>query len=123
MNRKEQLQKELNAIVEAENAQFITEYYPTFQAMEGKYFKTENGYGHDNKWYVYTKITSIAPEELYVSYYDRVLSMYKGFSFEKTSDGFLIFKKNRHDYVHCLGKEITEAEFNSCFEDFKSELP
>ncbi len=112
---KEQLQAQLNAIVKEERKLLIEKHYPKFKKLAGKCFKFMNSYGNGTSWPAYTKVIKIAPEDLYVNGNKEVLAHYQGWCFQSCSNNIFTVEKKECGYVHGLGKEITEAEFNAAW--------
>lgn len=111
------LQKQLTKIEKKERLELIKKYLPEFKKLEGKYFKFRSGYGGDyKKWWVYTKVLLITADDLYEGGGDTpCLSRLTGWRFQ--TDAFSVFTvaKNCDGYVHLLGEEITEHEFNTAW--------
>lgn len=122
--RKEQLQKELNAISKAEDAEIIKEHYPVIKKkFEGKFFKRRNNYSHNKQWWLYTKVTEIKPSDIYNTMGNGVTSHYKGWSFETTTSKQVDINQKETGYVHSLGKEITKKEFSEAWDKMIKNLP
>jgi RAB protein geranylgeranyltransferase component A len=117
MSNKKQLQDELNAILEQEIELMRNKHYPIFQKKyEGKFFKTINSYGGNTpSWWVYTKITKIKKEDIYYSANEKVLCSYLGWNFQTCSMSNVTVERINHGYIHSLGKEISEKEFNEAW--------
>lgn len=111
---KEELQKKLNAIKEREWLKTVRINYPKFKKLEGKYFKTRNSYGSDEKWWLYKKVTRINKSDLYMGA-EEVLCYYHGWQFQICSHGQFRVEQVKHGYVHCLDIEISEKEFNNAY--------
>ncbi len=117
---KEQLQKQLNRIAEQEHSKMVEENYPKHKVrFEGKFFKYKNSYSCPSKpsdyWYIYTKVLSIKPEDIYEGQPGLVLSSCKVYSFQIHKYGNLTVEVDKRSYTHSLGKEISEDEFNKGF--------
>jgi len=116
---KEQLQKQLKEIAKQERKALIEKHYPEFKQYEGRFFKTRNHYSCPEKpsdyWWYYTKVTEITPEDVYDTLGNGAACHFKGWSFEDTKGGDVFISKNKQGYIHSLGKEITEAEFNEAW--------
>jgi hypothetical protein len=118
LTKKEQLQKELNAIAKQEHKEMIDANYPEFKKLEGRFFKYKNSYSLPEKpsdyWWLYQKVIEIKPEDIYMGA-NGPLSHYRGWSFQTDKHGTITIENNKHGYVHGLEKEITEAEFNEAW--------
>lgn len=116
---KEELQKQLNKIAIAEEKEMIAKHYPEFKKFEGRYFKQRNNYSCPKKpsdyWFMYTKITEINPKDVYDTRGNGVACYFKGWTFQTCRDGHISINKEKHGYIHGLGKEITEKEFNDAW--------
>lgn len=125
METKEELKAKLKKIEDAEYQALIDEHYPHFQAMIGKCFKYKNCYScpesEDDYWWKYTKIASIEKDDLYVTG-DKVLSYFKGISFEKCKGGKIIIESEYNTYVHCIGDEILQEEYDVALNLLKHDL-
>ena len=64
-------------------------------------------------WY-YTKITKITPPDVY-QIANGVSCRYKGYSFQTCTYKNFTVEKECSGYVHSLGQQITEAEFNAAW--------
>jgi hypothetical protein len=114
--RKKEIQKQLNEIAEQERKELIETHYPEFKKLVGKYFKTRNGYGSDTpKWWLYVKVTEIKPEDVYDTCGKGATCHFKGYSFQTTCYGHFSVEMISSGYMHSLGKEITEGEFNEAW--------
>lgn len=122
-NRKEQLQKELTAIIEQETKEMIKANYPQIKKdFEGKYYKVRNTYGGECKgWWLYKKITKIKPESLY-EIANGIAAHCEGFTFQKTNDGIITIEKSKHIYLHGVGKEISKREFMKAWKSIQDQL-
>ena len=122
---KEELRKKLNEIEETEHNELIDANYPKFEKLIGKCFKYKNSYScpdtENDYWYIYTKVTSIEKSDLYVSG-ENVLSNFKGVSFQKCKYGIITIESNKSTYVHCIGEEIPEEEYDKAKRALKNEL-
>lgn len=113
VQRKEELKKELNAIAEKEIIELRRVHYPAIkEKYEGKYFKSSNGYNKKQRWYDYTKVTEIKPKDVYDTGGNGITSHFKGWTFRVTSSKEIEISPVNSGYVHSLGREITEEEFN-----------
>lgn len=109
--RKTKLEMELAEIKEVIEQEIIKHHYPLIKKeFEGKYFKYNNGYNAEDRWSLYTKIVEIKPDDVYDTHGNGVTSRFTGWSFEVTSDNRIHIEKSRN-YVHSIGKQITEKEF------------
>jgi hypothetical protein len=113
---KSELEKQLAAIIEQEEKDVIEKHYPEFKKLEGRCFKTSNSYGDDYKpWFLYTKIVAIKPTDVYDTRGNGIASRFTGYSFQTTSTGEISVDMKKQSYVHSIGKEITESEFNTAW--------
>jgi len=117
---KEQLQKQLDEIAKKEEQEMIETHYPKFKKFEGKFFKTSNCYSCPEKpsdyWWLYTKITEIKPKDIYNTRGNGVASHYTGWSFQVDKYGQISIEREKSGYIHSLGQEITEKEFNAAWD-------
>lgn len=123
---KEQLQKQLDAIAKQEQKEMIEKHYPEFKDFEGRHFKTKNNYSSPEKpsdyWWLYTKVLTIKPEDIYDTGINGIASHFKGYSFQTTKYGNVEIEKNKQGYIHSLGQEITEKEFIEAWNKLMSTL-
>ncbi len=118
----EQLRKRLKELTEIEDQELIDAHYTALKAdFEGNFFKSENSYGNDTKWLVYTKVISVRKEHLYVSN-GTVYSHFEGFSFEKDTNGNINIQNINGSFIHSLGEEISVDEFNAAWDNTMSEI-
>jgi len=116
LTQKEQLQKQLNDIAIQEKKDMVELHYPIFKKLEGRMFKSKNSYGGSSKpWYLYQKVVSITPDMVYDTNGNGIACHFKGYYFQVTSRGIVSVTTNDSGYVHSLGKEITETEFNEAW--------
>lgn len=117
LSRKEELRKELNKIEEKEFKDIITAEFPKLRDLVlDKYFKYRNSYGGDNKgWWLYRKVTDINPSDVYLLSNNEPTARCKGFSFEIRTNGEISIQQKDDTYIHILGQEITEREFNEAW--------
>lgn len=126
MNKKEELLQQLAEIENQEREQLIKIEYPKFKQLIGKCFKLKTSYSCSGKksdyWYVYSKIVSIRPDDLYLggASADKVLARCKTITFQKNKYGSISINPNDDTYVHCIGEEISIDEFNKEFENIIS---
>jgi hypothetical protein len=106
---KEELQKQLDIIVKREEKEMIEAYYPEFKKNEGKCFK----YRAENTNY-YTKVTKIKPSDVYNTHGNGVACRYTGWSFHTDKRGNISIHEE-NSYIHCLGKAISNKEFDAAF--------
>lgn len=119
--KKEQLQKELNSIQEKEQKEIVSKHYPIFKKKyQGKCFKMKNHYGNPRKrsdyWFVYIKVTEIKPEDIYDTRGNGVTSHYTGWQFQTDSSYNVSIQKKETGYIHSLGQQIPESEFNEAWD-------
>lgn len=116
---KRELQQQLKAIVEQEHKEMIEKYYPEFKKYEGRFFKVRNNYSRPEKpsdyWWLYKKVVEIKPNNIYDTGSNGVACHYSGWSFETDSYGTFTVSQRNMGYLHSLGEEITEAEFNAAW--------
>lgn len=126
MNRKEELQRELKEIEEQERKDLIEKEFPNFQNLIGKFFKYENSYSSPEEpsdyWWVYRKVISITPDDLYIGRENIASSYCRVVSFQKDKYGNIEFKPEDETHTHYLGEEISENEYNEAFELILKEL-
>lgn len=117
--RKEYLKKELKELIETEEKEIIKEHFPEFQRMIGKCFKIRNSYSCPEKpsdsWFLYVRITDIKEKDLYVASSGECLCSYSGFSFQTDKYGSVKIDTKDSGYVHSLGEEIPELEFEKAW--------
>ncbi len=111
------LRAELDLIDEKLRKKTIAEYYLTLKRKyEGRCFKYDNGYDSSEKFWLYTKVCKIEPEDVYDTRGNGVTSYYSGYSFEtKIHNGIeqeVRVELSKRSYVHILGVEITQKEFD-----------
>ena len=111
---KNKLIKQLSGIREKEWAMLVDKHYPKFKQMEGKCFKCVNSYGQGKDWTLYKKVVKIEKENLYMGS-NEVLSFFSGWQFEVRNDGGIYVKEIKSGFIHGLGNEITEREFNAAY--------
>lgn len=123
--KKEQLQKELNALIEQEQQKLLDKYYPYFKGFENKYFKYRNSYSCPEKkedyWYMYSKVLSVTKEDLYVSG-EQVLAHCTVLEFQTDKYGQVHINPSSRTYTHSLQKQISEKEFLKAWEATLSKL-
>lgn len=123
---KEQLLKELEVINKQESEKLIETYYPQFKEYEGKCFKKQNHYSCPEKpsdyWFLYHKVVKITPKDVYNTGGQGVACRYKGWSFETCKYKRFNVDMNQIGYIHHIGEEISEEEFNSAFNKALSKL-
>lgn len=123
---KEELQKQLNIIAENEEKELINTHYPEFKKLEGKCFKVKNNYSCPEEdtdyWWLYKKVTEIKPEFVYDTRGNGVACHYNGFSFQMDKNGDISVIKEDYGYVHCLGDEISNEEFEEAFKNLKESI-
>ena len=114
---KQLLQDKLNEIEKKEREDIRRVHYPEFKKQfQGKCFKSKNGYGGGSKgWWYYTKVLCIKPEYIYDTKGTGITSHFDGYGFEVTTDGNVSIRDIDKYYVHSLGEEITEEEFNKAW--------
>lgn len=123
MNKKEELLQQLAEIENQEREQLIKIEYTKFEQLIGKCFKFRTSYSSPEKksdyWYVYSKIVSIRPDDLYLggASANEVLARCRTITFQKNKYGSIIINPNDYTYVHCIGEEISINEFNQEFEN------
>lgn len=110
MNKKEELQRQLDEITLKEDNEMIDKAYPALKEYEGKYFKVKNSYGNGKDWWIYIKVTSVERSDMYVSG-EKVLSNYTGVHFQTDVAGRIHVELNYRGYIHSLEKEISEKVF------------
>jgi len=121
-NKKEELQKQLDEIKKQEEKELVDKHYPEFKKFEGKCFKMRNNYSlpevPSDYWWLYKKVVKIKKEDIYFSKCKtlKVLSYYDGYSFQTDKHGRITINKNEQGYIHGLGEEITEKEFNDAWD-------
>lgn len=114
--RKQELQKELNKLQIIEEQEVINQYYPAIRKKyEGKCFKYQNRYSTDDSWWLYFKVLEIKPEDVYDTNGNGVTSHFRGWSFQTDIHGMITIEQEKNGYVHSLGKQISEAEFNRAY--------
>lgn len=122
---KEQLQKQLDEIVSQEQKEIIEKNYPKFKKFIGKCFKYKNNYSCPTKpsdyWFTYTKVVELNPDDIYDTGYSGITSRFKGYSFDCDKYGNISIN-NVDGYIHSLGKEITESEFNEAWNKMMGKL-
>lgn len=112
--QQKKLQKEMNAIEEKISSEIRAKHYPKLKKQyEGKCFKISNGYNDKERWWLFVKVTSIKPDDVYDTRGNGVTSHYTGYSFQTTTTPQVEVEEIRTGYVHSLKNEITEDEFNS----------
>lgn len=111
-----ELKSELNRLEVIQEHEVINNYYPKIkEKYEGKYFKVRNGYNSKDRWWLYTKIVEIKPEDVYDTKGNGVTSHFTGWTFKLPTDGKIDISQVKHGYVHHLGHEISEEEFNAAW--------
>ena len=124
--KKEQLQKQLNAIAEQEEKELIEKHYPEFKKLEGTFYKRINNFSLPKKssdyWFLYTKVTEIKPEYVYDTRGNGVACYFKGWSFQTDKYGNFSVVQEKSGYVHSLGEQITEQEFLKAWNKAMSDL-
>lgn len=114
--RKMQLQRELIMIEKNEEKELREKHYPLIkEKYEGTFFKCPNSYNGNNRWNIYTKVTEIKPKDIYDTNGNGVTSHYTGYSFQTDCYNKIQIDRKATGYVHSLGKEISEAEFNEAW--------
>ena len=117
--KRRRLQEELKETIQLEEKEIIKKHFPEFQKMIGKCFKIRNNYSCPEKlsdyWFLYVRITDIKEEDLYVSNSGECLSNYSGFSFQTDKYGRVNIDTKDRGYVHSLGEEIPELEFEKAW--------
>lgn len=115
--REKKLRAELKSIEEKLNTDFEKKKYPAFKKKyEGKYFKTSNSYGGDERWWLYTWVTEIKPNDIY-RIHNGVNCSCTVFSFQTTPSKNVEIEQDRHTYVNLLGQEITKQEFEAAWDE------
>lgn len=116
--RKKQLQEELNAITEQEKKELIEKEYPKVKAKYlGKCFKSRNGFGGNSKrWWLYEKVIEIKPDDLYTIGDGEVTAHITVLRFQVFSNDLIQIDPSTQAYIHGLGDEITETEFNAAWD-------
>lgn len=116
---KEQLQKQINAITAQEEKEMIEKHYPKFKKLEGTFYKQKDNYSCHNKasdyWFSYTKVTKIKPTDIYDTKGNGITSRFEGYAFRTDKYGTFSVNKEKIGYVHSLGIQISEQEFNQAW--------
>jgi hypothetical protein len=115
IEQKERLEKELKAINIKAEKEFTQKHYPEFKKLEGKCFKTRNSYGNDRSWWLYRKVTEIKLSDVYDTRGNGPACHYTGFSFQTCTENKSSIEPEKYGYVHHLGTQITEREFNKAW--------
>ena len=115
---KEELQKQLDAIVLKEEKERINKAFPEFKKLEGRYFKVKNCYSLAKKpsdyWWLYVKVVEVKKSELYLSG-DKECCYFRGYSFQTDKNGLITIDRNVYATSNGLAKEITQEEFNTAW--------
>ncbi len=123
MDRKAQLQKELTAIEKEEAKSVVQENYPRIKnKYEGKFFKIDNGYSNNERWWLYIKVVQIKPEDVYDTKGNGITSHFSGWSFQTDTYEQVTIEQVRRGYIHHVGKEITKSQFYKEFNKVLSKL-
>lgn len=113
--KKESLLKEIRSVEKRLAKDFVATHYPEIsKKFLGKYFKDKNGYSQNDEWWMYHKVTDIKPEDVY-SVGGEPTAKCRVLTFNATSEGHIRILKDNNAYVHGLGQEITEREFNEAW--------
>lgn len=115
---KKQLQTALNKITAAENEKMIEDNYERIKKKYvGKCFKIKNRSGgfRRQSWITYVKVLDIKPEDIYMVSGNSISAHYRGICFETTAHNLIIVEPKKSSYIHGLGKEIPQAEFDAAF--------
>lgn len=116
---KEQLEKQLNAIIERQNREIIKKHYPILKKLEGTFWKTRNSASlpkiPSDYWFIYTKIVEIKPNYVYDTRGNGVTCGFDGWSFQTTKYADFEVQQEKKSYAHLLGERITEQEFNDAW--------
>ena len=120
---KEQLRAELAKIEQQERKDLIKNEYPNFKKLEGTFWKTRNGYGGGTKkWWYYTKITKIKPSDVYDTCGNGITSTFEGYTFQTCTYNTFTVEQEKRGYIHSLGEQISESEFNAAWNKAMDEL-
>jgi hypothetical protein len=123
---KENLQKQLNEIAKKEWEQKVETHFPKFKKLIGKCFKQRNNFSLPEKpsdyWFLYIKITEIKESYLYDGGENGVYCRYNGWSFETDKNKNIAIERIKKNYVHMLGEEISQEEFNKEWIQLKNSL-
>lgn len=112
--QQKKLQKEMNSIEGKISSEIRAKHYPKIKKQyEGKCFKISNGYNNEERWWLFVKITSIKPDDVYDTGGNGVTSHYTGYSFQTTIANITEIEQIKTGYAHSLENEITEQEFNA----------
>lgn len=118
---KEELKKQLNAIIEKEEQAFIKKHLPAMKKKyEGKCFKLMNWNGSGKKWPLYVKVTKI--DHVQLANGGKAQAYYYGWSFQTNSQKQIIINPNDKSFVHLLGRQIPEAEFLKAYNAMLDDL-
>ena len=115
---KEKLQEKLNQIEENERLALQEINYPEIcKKYLGKCFKVRNNYSCPEKasdyWFLYLKVTEIKKEDVYQTS-NGVSATYSGYSFQ-TDKYKNVNVRKENGYIHYLGEEITQNEFDEAW--------
>ena len=115
---KEKLQEKLNQIEENERLALQENNYPEIcEKYLGKCFKVRNNYSCPEKpsdyWFLYLKVTEIKKEDVYQTS-NGVSATYSGYSFQ-TDKYKNVNVRKENGYIHYLGEEITQNEFDEAW--------
>lgn len=114
--RKKELETELIKINTIQEQGIINQHYPLFKKKyEGKYFKRSNGYNDKERWWMYTKVVEIKPDDVYDTKGNGVASHYTGWTFQTASNDEITISKEERGYVQSLGYQISKAEFTAAW--------
>ena len=107
-----QLDEELYVVRKEYESYLAKWHYPEFKNKIGRYYKTEHkGCSSSSPFYEYHVLLDVRPEDLYVSSDGEVLAKCMVSSVSRDADGCIRINLSEKSYVHCLGEEISEGEY------------
>lgn len=124
--KKKELEKQLKIIAKKEEMEMIEKHYPEFKKMEGTFHKRRCNYSlakiPSDYWWLYTKVTEIKPEHVYDTFGNGVSCNFIGWTFQTCKYGNFSVEREEKGYLHSLGQQITEEEFNEAWNKAMEQL-
>lgn len=121
--RRKELEAELDKIKAIQEQEIINKHYPIIKSKyEGKFFKYNNGYNNDERWWMYTKIEDIKPDDVYDTGGNGVTSHFSGYSFQTDNRGQITIEREKKGYVHHVGEKISKREFIAAWNKMITEI-
>lgn len=111
---KGELEKMLTAIKKQEHDELIKLHTPAIKQLEGRFFKSNNGYTPSERWTSYARVIKVNLGSIWENG-DKVECDCIVQSFEIDSRGKINIGTKDTVYSSLLGREITEAEYNKAW--------